>query len=116
VRKTRIENARDNGAVSNVNSADMKCFGGSAGTRTAAVSAGARLGFVASGGIMHFGPCLFYMARVPAGANINTWDPAGQVWFKVGEISAVQTGGPLAGDEKTWPAYREWMRWGSRGL
>jgi len=77
------------------------------GTRTAAVVAGKPLGFVASGGIMHFGPCLFYMAKVPESANINTWDPAGNVWFKVGEISAVQNGGPLAGDEKTWPAYRK---------
>ncbi|KAK3388014.1 glycoside hydrolase family 61 protein-like protein, partial [Podospora didyma] len=107
VRKTNINNARDNGAVSNVNSADMRCFGGSVGKSTLTIAAGETLGFVASSGIMHFGPCQFYMARVPDGKDVNSWDAAGNVWFKAGSISAVQTGGPLKGDEATWPAYHK---------
>ena len=108
VRRTKITNSRDNGGVSDVNSADIRCFGGATpGKATATVAAGDTLGFVASSGIMHFGPCQFYMARVPAGADINTWQGDGQVWFKAGSISAVQDGGALSGSEKTWPAYRE---------
>ncbi|KAK0706225.1 glycoside hydrolase [Lasiosphaeria miniovina] len=107
VRKTKVSNSRDNGAVSDVNSADMRCFGGSSGKATSAVAAGAELGFVVSSGIMHFGPCQFYMARVPDGKDIDTWDAAGSVWFKAGSISAVQTGGPLSGNEATWPAYHK---------
>ena len=87
----------------------MRCFGGSTpGKAVATVAAGDTLGFVASGGIMHFGPCQFYMARVPEGVDVNTWDAAGGVWFKVGSISAVVKpgGGALRGDEATWPAYR----------
>ncbi|KAK3332575.1 glycoside hydrolase [Cercophora scortea] len=107
VRKTKISNARDNGAVSDVSSSDMRCFQGSAGKATATIAAGDPLGFVASSGIMHFGPCQFYMARVPDDADINTWEAAGNVWFKAGSISAVQTGGPLSGNEATWPAYHK---------
>lgn len=109
VRKTKTTNSRDNGAVSDVNSPDMRCFGGSTpGKAVATVAAGDTLGFVASSGIMHFGPCQFYMARVPEGQDVSTWDAAGNVWFKAGSISAVVKpgGGALKGDEATWPAYR----------
>ena len=106
VRKTKTTNSRDNGGVSDVNSSDMRCFGGTSGKAVVTVAAGETLGFVASSGIMHFGPCQFYMARVPDGKDVNTWEPAGNVWFKAGSISAVQTGGPLSGNEATWPAYR----------
>jgi hypothetical protein len=109
VRKTKVTNSRDNGGISDVMSADMRCFGASAGKATVTVEAGDSLGFVASGGIMHFGPCLFYMARVPETADINTWDAAGKVWFKAGSIGAVQNGGPLSGTESIWPAYRKLM-------
>jgi hypothetical protein len=84
----------------------MRCFGGSPGKATLTVAAGDTLGFVASSGIMHFGPCLFYMAKVPEGQDINTWEAAGDVWFKAGSISAIETGGPMSGSEATWPAYR----------
>lgn len=106
VRKTKTTNSRDNGGVSDVNSSDMRCFGGTSGKAVVTIAAGETLGFVASSGIMHFGPCQFYMARVPDGKDINTWEPAGNVWFKAGSISAIQTGGPLSGNEATWPAYR----------
>ncbi|KAK1750385.1 glycoside hydrolase [Echria macrotheca] len=107
VRKTKVTNSRDNGGISDVNSPDMRCFQGNTGKATATVAAGDSIGFVASAGIMHFGPCQFYMARVPDDKDINTWDPAGNVWFKVGSISAVQNGGPLSGNEATWPAYHK---------
>ncbi|KAK3360521.1 glycoside hydrolase [Lasiosphaeria hispida] len=104
--KTKTTNSRDNGAVSDVNSPDMRCFQGSTGKATATVVAGDTLGFVASSGIMHFGPCQFYMARVPDGQDVNTWEAAGNVWFKAGSISAVGSG-VLKGDEATWPAYHK---------
>lgn len=105
-----MTNSRDNGGVSDVNSPDMRCLGGSTpGRATAAVAAGDALGFVVSSGIMHFGPCQFYMARVPDGKDVATWDGAGEVWFKVGSLSAAEKGdgSPLRGDEATWPAYRK---------
>jgi hypothetical protein len=110
VRRTKTTNSRDNGGVSSVSSPDMRCFQGSPGKSTATISAGDTLGFVASSGIMHFGPCLFYMAKVPEGQDINTWEAAGDVWFKAGSIGAIQNGGPLSGTEAVWPAYRKSSR------
>ncbi len=106
VRRTKINNARDNQGGSDGSSPDMRCLQGSPGESTATVAAGDTLGFVASSGVMHFGPCLFYMARVPEGQDINTWEAAANVWFKAGSIGTVDTGGKLSCNEATWPAYR----------
>lgn len=103
VRQTK--NFQDNHGVTSVTSPDMRCFQNKAGSGTATVAAGDTLGFVAAASISHFGPVQLYMAKVPDNADINTWDPAGNVWFKAGSISAVQGNGALTSDEKTWPAY-----------
>ncbi|KAK4228615.1 putative glycoside hydrolase [Podospora fimiseda] len=109
VRQTKVTNSRDNGGVSDVNSLDIRCFSGATpGKATATITAGDTLGFVASSGIMHFGPAQLYMARVPDNKDINTWDGAGAVWFKAGSISAVDNGGKaLTGTASTWPAYQK---------
>ncbi|KAI1091927.1 glycoside hydrolase family 61 protein [Rostrohypoxylon terebratum] len=98
------KNYQSNGGVTSVTSPDMRCFQARAGTATATVSAGSELGFVANAAVTHFGPVQFYMAKVPDGADINTWDPAGNVWFKIGSITAVP---PLGSSEATWPAYNK---------
>jgi hypothetical protein len=103
IRQTK--NYQANFGVTSVSSADMRCFQNKPGTGTATVTAGSVLGFVAAAEVSHFGPVQFYMAKVPDSANINTWEAAGNVWFKAASISAVQGNGPLTSDEKTWPAY-----------
>ncbi|KAF1959235.1 hypothetical protein CC80DRAFT_585559 [Byssothecium circinans] len=40
-------------------------------------------------------------------APTSTLEASGNVWFKIGSISAVQGNGPLTSDEKTWPAYKK---------
>ncbi|KAI1084929.1 glycoside hydrolase family 61 protein [Whalleya microplaca] len=102
VRKTK--NYQSNGGVTSVDSPDMRCYQASAGTSTATIGAGETLGFVANAAVTHFGPVQFYMAKVPDNADINTWEPAGNVWFKAGSISAVP---PLGSSEATWPAYNK---------
>ncbi|ORY14658.1 glycoside hydrolase [Clohesyomyces aquaticus] len=106
VRQTK--NYQDNHGVSDVNSADMRCFQVGKGKSTAKVAAGDTMGFVAAAEISHFGPVQFYMAKVPDNADINTWEPSGNVWFKAAKIDAVPSGGgALTSDEKTWPAYKK---------
>ncbi|KAF2471776.1 glycoside hydrolase family 61 protein-like protein [Lindgomyces ingoldianus] len=107
VRQTK--NYQGNQGVTDVNSADMRCFQNRIGSSTATVAAGDTLGFVAMAQISHFGPLQFYMAKVPDSADINTWEPSGSVWFKVAKIDAVPSanGGALTSDEKTWPAYKK---------
>src|SRR3569833_2052670 len=96
-----------NQGVTDVSSPDMRCFQMKAGTSTTTVAAGDTLGFIANALVGHFGPVLFYMARAPDSANLNTWDPAGDVWFKVAELSARQRPGGLTSDAATWTAYRK---------
>jgi hypothetical protein len=103
VRQTK--NYQGNQGVTSVSSPDMRCFQNKAGTQTATIEAGGKLGFIANEQVTHFGPVQFYMARAPDSANLNTWEAAGNVWFKVGSISAKNTGGPLGSDTATWPAY-----------
>jgi hypothetical protein len=108
VRQTK--NFQDNHGVTDVNSPDIRCFqtnNNNPGTSTATAAAGDKLGFVAVSAVTHFGPVSFYMARVPEGRDINTWDGAGNVWFKVAEISAVPGSGGLTSGEATWPAYNK---------
>ncbi|KAI1401894.1 glycoside hydrolase family 61 protein [Hypoxylon fuscum] len=102
VRMTK--NYQSNAGVTDVNSADMRCYQAAPGKATSTVAAGDVLGFVAMSAVTHFGPVQFYMARVPDGADVNTWDPAGNVWFKIGSITAVP---PLGSSEATWPAYNK---------
>ncbi|KAK3991073.1 glycoside hydrolase family 61 protein-like protein [Cladorrhinum sp. PSN332] len=104
VRQTK--NFQTNSGVTDVGSQDMRCFQNRPGTSTASVTAGTKLGFVAMSSVSHFGPVSFYMARVPEGRDINTWDAAGNVWFKVGEISAPSSG-VLGSGVETWPAYNK---------
>ena len=54
VRQTK--NYQGNHGVTDVNSADMRCFQNRAGTGTATIAAGEKLGFVAMSSISHFGP------------------------------------------------------------
>ncbi|KAI0540207.1 lytic polysaccharide monooxygenase [Xylaria digitata] len=103
VRQTK--NYQSNAGVTDVNSGDMRCYQIKPGTgKYATVVAGEELGFVAASAITHFGPVQLYMARVPDNADINTWEAAGNVWFKAGSISAVP---PLGSSESTWPAYNK---------
>ncbi|KAI1265305.1 lytic polysaccharide monooxygenase [Xylariaceae sp. FL1019] len=103
VRQTK--NYQTNAGVTDVNSPDMRCYQLKAGTGSyATVAAGDTLGFVAASAVTHFGPVQFYMARVPDSADVNSWDPAGNVWFKAGSISAVP---PLGSSQSTWPAYNQ---------
>ncbi|KAI1182201.1 lytic polysaccharide monooxygenase [Nemania serpens] len=102
VRQTK--NYQTNAGVTSVTSADMRCYQMKGGAGYATVAAGDELGFVAASAVTHFGPVQFYMARVPDGADVNTWEPAGNVWFKAASITAVP---PLGSGESTWPAYNK---------
>lgn len=89
----------------------MACFQMAPGKGVATIEAGGTLGFVANAAVTHFGPVQFYMAKVPEGADINSWNPTGNVWAKVGSISAVQGAGGW-----DWPAYSMQIHQTSVGL
>jgi len=99
------KNYQDDHGVTDVNSPDIRCFQMRSGTGTASVAAGGELGFIPDQGVTHPGPVQFYMARVPEGKDINTWEAAGNVWFKVASINGVNPGAKTSGF--TWPTYSQ---------
>jgi len=108
------KNYQDDHGVTDVNSADIRCFQMRAGTGTAAVAAGEELGFVPDQGVTHPGPVQFYMARVPEGKDINTWEASGNVWFKAASINGLNPAAKTSGF--TWPTYSEFRSLETRSL
>ncbi|KAF9522240.1 glycoside hydrolase [Crepidotus variabilis] len=98
----RTNNYQSNGPVTDVSSADFRCYN----TQTAAkattynVTAGSTIGIAPGGAVSHPGVLNIYMAKAPSGVDVANWDGAGQVWFKVYQISAVTNGGQSI----TWPS------------
>ncbi|KAI6511977.1 hypothetical protein MCOR10_009886 [Pyricularia oryzae] len=76
--------------VEDINSPMMGCYekAGRAAAGVQTVSSGSRIGFTASSSVSHAGPSMFYMARVPDGQDVNSWNPSGNVWFKIDQHGA----------------------------
>lgn len=75
---------------------DIRCNQLKAGTATTTVAAGSNVKVSVNPNAYHPGPFQSYLAKVPEGADINTWDPTGAVWFR---IYAEQ---PKFGSQLTW--------------
>ncbi|KAF7331273.1 hypothetical protein MKEN_00004400 [Mycena kentingensis (nom. inval.)] len=84
--------------VTDVTSADIRCYtSAQSGTapNVATVAAGSTVTYSIVGNpsaLYHDGVVNVYMARVPSGSDVKTWNGAGNVWFKVKEIPAVANG------------------------
>lgn len=95
-------NKYSHGPVQDVNDAQLRCYtagSGSQGAGTKAVKAGDTVGFRVDSDIGHPGPLQFYMAKAPSGATAESFDGAGNVWFKI-----YQDGPSFAGGQITWPS------------
>ena len=51
--------------------------------------------------MQHIGPVLFYMARVPDGQDVDSWNADGNVWFKIKQVGPV-----IQGESWSWPTHR----------
>ena len=96
----KADNWQDNGFAGDVNSQQIRCFQSSfsAAPATLSVAAGSSVTYSANPNIYHPGPMQFYLARVPDGQNINSWQGDGAVWFKVYHEQ------PTFGAQLTWPS------------
>lgn len=77
-------NYQSNAGVTDVNSQQIRCYtNGVRGVNTLSVAAGSSVTFKSAPTIFHQGPLQFYLAKVPSGQDINSWDGSGNVWFKI---------------------------------
>ncbi|KAL5376969.1 hypothetical protein DPSP01_010077 [Paraphaeosphaeria sporulosa] len=100
----RTKNADSKTGIENPASADIRCYQSANAGSVATVPAGATIHYVSSQQVNHPGPTQYYLARVPAGASVKTWDGSGAVWFKI------STTKPQVDAQKqmTWPAQNEY--------
>ncbi|CAF0965746.1 unnamed protein product [Adineta steineri] len=88
--------------VENVNDPNFRCYNGAGGNapNTYSVEAGKQITFHADSDLYHIGVLNVYMAKAP-GKAID-FDGAGQVWFKIYEITAHAD--PTGKNVPTYPA------------
>ncbi|KAF2876997.1 glycosyl hydrolase family 61-domain-containing protein [Massariosphaeria phaeospora] len=90
-------NFQSNAGLSDVSSPQIRCYtSGARGVSTMSVAAGSAVSFKASPNIFHPGPVQFYMAKVPSGQDVSSWDGSGNVWFKIYAEKATSSGGQLS--------------------
>jgi len=96
----KADNWQNNGFVGDVNSAQIRCFQATPAAAPSIynVTAGSTLTYYANPSIYHPGPMQFYLARVPDGQDIKSWNGDGAVWFKVYQEQ------PNFGSQLTWPS------------
>ncbi|KAI0717819.1 glycoside hydrolase [Cerioporus squamosus] len=79
----RTNNYNSQAPVTDVKSADFRCYNSETGATatTATVAAGSQLGIWADQAVYHPGVVNVYMAKAPG--DVSSWDGSGNVWFKV---------------------------------
>lgn len=94
-------NHYSNGPVTDVTSADIRCYEDSSNptTSTLSVKAGANVGFKSDGTISHPGTLQFYMAKAPDGKTAADFKGDGEVWFKI-----FGQGPTIADGTLSWPS------------
>lgn len=97
VRQTK--NFQSNGPVTDVTSKDMRCYQMKDAADVLDVTAGSSVAYHAKASISHPGPMSAYIAKVPEGQDVKTWDPEGKVWSKIyGDMPNLSAGG------MSWPS------------
>jgi hypothetical protein len=81
-RKTK--NADSKQGVTSATSADIRCYTSAKAASVAEVPAGSTVHYISTQQINHPGPTQYYLAKVPSGGDVKSWDGSGNVWFKIG--------------------------------
>ncbi|KAK0710722.1 glycosyl hydrolase family 61-domain-containing protein [Lasiosphaeris hirsuta] len=98
------KNSRDNGPVTSLSSVDLRCNQASGGAKSIFnTTAGGILPVYFNQQPWHQGPYQVYMARVPEGQSVLTWDGAREVWFKIFSKGAYTGGCTYSGGSYCFP-------------
>jgi hypothetical protein len=76
------KNAQSKQGIENPTNADIRCYQSRNAGDVATVPAGATVHYISTQQINHPGPTQYYLAKVPPGMTVATWDGSGAVWFK----------------------------------
>jgi hypothetical protein len=99
------KNAQSKQGVQSPTSGDIRCYTSQTAPNVADVGAGATIHYISTQQINHPGPTQYYLAKVPAGSTVKTWDGSGAVWFKFHtEVPATDSRGQVGWkNQSTYP-------------
>ncbi|KAF2444514.1 lytic polysaccharide monooxygenase [Karstenula rhodostoma CBS 690.94] len=101
----RTKNADSKTGIENPTSPDIRCYQAATAASVATIPAGATLHYLSTQQVNHPGPTQYYLARVPVGGSVKTWDGSGAVWFKIGTtMPSVDGQGQMS-----WPAQNSYQ-------
>ena len=63
--------------------ADIRCYSSKTAANVVSVPAGSTIHYVSTQQVNHPGPTQYYLAKVPEGNDVKSWDGVGAVWFKI---------------------------------
>ncbi|PNS18477.1 hypothetical protein CAC42_6294 [Sphaceloma murrayae] len=89
---------QSSGPVKDLQSNQMSCYQKTVtgAPQVLTVPAGSKISVQSSADMGHIGPLMWFMARVPDGQDVKTWDPAGkQVWFKIAQTGHTGSYNPV---------------------
>jgi hypothetical protein len=81
---TRVTKNRDSKqGIENPTSSDIRCYQSGNAANVMTVPAGATIHYISTQQVNHPGPTQYYIAKVPSGASVTSWDGSGAVWAKI---------------------------------
>ncbi|CAO2656230.1 Nn.00g050330.m01.CDS01 [Neocucurbitaria sp. VM-36] len=98
------KNANTKQGIENPTVADIRCYSSKNAANVVSVPAGATIHYISTQQVNHPGPTQYYLAKVPAGADVKSWDGAGAVWFKISTTKPKVD----AAKQITWPGQNEY--------
>ncbi|OAK99825.1 glycoside hydrolase family 61 protein [Phaeosphaeriaceae sp. SRC1lsM3a] len=78
----QTKNANTKQGIENPTSGDIRCYQSSNAANVINVPAGATIHYISTQQVNHPGPTQYYLAKVPAGKDVKSWDGSGAVWFR----------------------------------
>ena len=86
--------------IENPTNADIRCYSSGNAASVMTVPAGATIHYISTQQVNHPGPTQYYIAKVPSGASVTSWDGSGAVWAKISTTMPKVD----ANKQLTWPA------------
>jgi len=99
----RTKNDQSKQGIENPTSGDIRCYSSQNAASVVTVPAGSTIHYISSQQVNHPGPTQYYIAKVPSGASVTSWDGSGAVWAKISTTMPKVD----AAKQMTWPAQSE---------
>jgi hypothetical protein len=81
---TRLtKNNQGKEGVLSVSSGDLRCYSNQNAANVIDVPAGATVSYISSQQVNHPGPTQYWIAKVPSGQSVKSWDGSGAVWARL---------------------------------